>query len=150
MEPNFIKNYINDVFQRLIEIHGLEIIKELNQGQLYMIEFISKDFVIKLEKYFREFYASLYKVNRPDEEINLFNLLEYLRQDDTGIFKSEYFHKEKDIKQCYIKQLNYISSVIYENYTLIDDFFADTNYEIKIAEFEQYWKNKHPGLYKGI
>jgi hypothetical protein len=146
MERNFVK-YIYEFFKKLIEIHGFGIKTEVNDGQSYMIEYSSKDFVIKIEKYFREFYVSLYKLDDLDNEMNLFNLLEYLKQGVTDTPKSEYFRKEKDIEESYRKQLKYISSVIYDNYSVINDFFED-NYKSKITDFEEYWKNRHPELYK--
>ncbi|MCH6201539.1 hypothetical protein MMU07_18300 [Aquiflexum sp. LQ15W] len=146
MEQNFIK-HINEFFKRLIEVHGFQIKTELNEKESYMIEYTSSSFVFKIEKYFREFYATLYKLNKPDKEINLFNLLEYLRHGDVQVPKSEYFRNEKDIEECYKKQLNHISGVIYENYDLINDFFSGNEYELKIIEFENYWKSKHPELY---
>lgn len=147
MEQNFIK-YIYEFFKKLIEVYGFRIKHELNDGQSYTIKYSSKDFVIKIEKYFREFYVSLYKISDTDNGINLFNLLEYLKQGSTDVPKSEYFRKEKDIEECYRKQLYHISSAIYENYALINDFFSGNNYELKIAEFEKYWKNEHPELYQ--
>lgn len=149
MEQSFVKDTYN-FFEKLVEIHGFKIKTQINEEQSYMIEFSSSDFVLKIEKYFREFYATLYKIDRPDNEVNLFNLLEYLRQGDTQIPKSEYFSKEKDIQEGYRKQLAHISSVIYENYRVINDFFSNEDYEIKLAEFEKYWKNKHPELYKKV
>ena len=146
MEQKFIK-YIYEFFKRLIEIYGFRIKTELNEGQSYMIEYDSGNFVIKIEKYFREFYATHYKLDSPDKEINLFNLLEYLRQGDAQVPKSEYFRNEKDIEECYKKQLNHISGAIYENYNLINDFFNGNEYELKMIEFENYWKSKHPDLY---
>lgn len=143
MEQSFVK-YIYEFLKSLIEIYGFRIKTELNEGQSYMIEYSSNDFVIKIEKYFREFYVSLYKIDKPDNEVNLFNLLEYLKQADSKAPRSEYFRKEKDIEECYRKQLSHISSVVYENYDLIKDFFSSDNY----PEFEKYWKNKHPELYE--
>ena len=147
MEKSFIK-YIYEFFKWLIEMYGFQIRAELNEGQSYMIEYTSNNFVIKIEKYFREFYASFYEINKPDNEINLFNLLEYLKQDDSKTPKSEYFREEKDINECYRKQLSYISSVIHENYDLINAFFNKDNYEVNIARFEEYWKGKHPEFYR--
>jgi hypothetical protein len=135
MEQNFI-NYIYEFFKRLIEVYGLQIKAELNEGQSYMIEYSSGNFVIKIEKYFREFYVTLYKPNEPDKEINLFNLLEYLRQGDAQVPKSKYFRNENDVEECYKKQLNQISEVIYENYNLINDFFSGNDYELNMIEFE--------------
>ncbi|SFC87191.1 hypothetical protein SAMN05421747_1522 [Parapedobacter composti] len=146
MKQSFIK-FIYEFFKRLVEVNGFKIKTELKEGQSYMIEYSSDSFVIKIEKYFREFYATLYKINKPDSEINLFNLLEYLKQGSVEIPSSKYFRKEKDIEECYRKQLIHISTVIYENFDLIADFFNEPKYELNVIEFEKYWKNKHPELY---
>ena len=113
-----------------------------------MIEFSSNDFVIRIEKYFREFYASLYKMGKADYEVNLFNLLEYLKQNDDEKPESNYFRNEKDLDECYRKQIDYISSTIYKNYNLINDFFNRQDYESNVSSFEKYWKIKHPEFYR--
>jgi hypothetical protein len=146
MEQNFIK-YISEFFRRLIEVYNFEIKTEKKEGQSYMIEFISNGFVIKIEKYFQEFYSTLYKINKQDSEINLFNLLEYLKQRSEEIPSSEYFRKERDIDECYRKQLSHISTLIYANIDVIADFFNEAKYELNVIEFEKYWKSKHPELY---
>ena len=147
MEQNFVK-YIHEFFEKLVEHFQFKIKKELIQEQSYVIEYISKNFVIKIEKYFREFYARLYEINDLNNEINLFNLLEYLNQGSINVFKSEYFRNEKNLEECYRKQLEHISSAAYTNFFLINDFFSQDKYKLKIADFEKYWKNKHPELYK--
>lgn len=149
MEPAFIK-YNYEFFKKLTEVYGFKIKTELIEEQSYMIEYRSDNFIIKIEKYFREFYVTLYKINKPDKEVNLFNLLEFLKQGDKHVPKSEYFHTEKDIEECYKKQFAHISSVIYDNYELIYDFFREEKYELKVMEFEKYWKGKHPEFYKKV
>lgn len=146
MEQNFIK-HIYDVFKKMVEVYHFQKKTEMNKGQSYTIEYSSDIFVIKIEKYFREFYATLYKVNKPNREINLFNLLEYLSAGNMEAPKSEYFRKEKNIEECYRKQISHISSVIYDSYDRINEFFREENYDLKMAEFEKYWKNKHPEFY---
>ena len=148
MDQNIISFTVKESFNKLINLYSFRLKQEINDGQTYSIDFSSKDFVIKVEKYFREFYVSLHKITDPDNGINLFNLLEYLKEGTVNVPKSEYFRKEKDIEECYKKQLNHISTVIYENYSLISDFFSNDDYEIKILEFEKYWKNKHPEFYQ--
>ena len=146
MEKTFLK-YIDDFFKKLIEIYEFRIKAELNDGQSYMIEYNSKDFVIKIEKYFREFYISLYKISDPDNGIELFNLLEYLKQGTSDVPKSEYFRKEKNIEECFRKQLLHISTSIYENYSAINDYFNNDNYESKVADMKKFRCNKYPELY---
>jgi hypothetical protein len=87
MGQNFIE-YIYEVFKKMIEVNHFQKKTEMNEGQSYKIEYSSDVFVIKVEKYFREFYATLYKINKPNNEINLFNLLEYLYGDNTEVPKS--------------------------------------------------------------
>lgn len=146
MEQSFIK-YIYEFFKRLVEVYGFKTKSELKEEQSYMIEYSSGCFVIKIEKYFREFYSTLYKINKPNSEINLFNLMEYLKQGSAETPSSDYFRKEKDIEECYRKQLAHISTVIYENFDLLTDFFNDAKYELNVIEFEKYWKSKHPEFY---
>lgn len=147
MEQNFII-YVYQYFKNLIELYGFHIIKEFKDEQSYLIEYSSDDFVIKIEKYYREFYPTIYKIGKPNSEINFFNLLEYLKKGNVEIPVSNYFHKEKDIEECYKKQLAHISSVIIENLDLIFNFFNKDKYETNVLEFEKYWKSKHPELYK--
>ena len=147
MEQTFIK-YIHEFFKKHIEAYGFSIKEELIEGQSYMIEFSSKDFVIKIDKYFREFYVSLYKFDYPDHGIELFNLLEYLKQDTTEVPRPEYFRKEKDLEECYRKQLLHISKVFDENYIVINDYFNATDFESKVADMKRFRRKKYPELYK--
>lgn len=78
MEQRFIK-YLYDSFAKLIEKYGFNKVNEVNEGQSYWIEYRSNTFGIKIEKYRREFYTSLYKTGT-DKEIDLFNLLRYLNK----------------------------------------------------------------------
>ncbi|WP_183577507.1 hypothetical protein HDF18_11125 [Mucilaginibacter sp. X5P1] len=146
MEQIFTK-HINELFKKLIDTYGFKRKTDLNENESYMILFASEKIAIRIEKYFRELYTSLYKVDEPDFEVNLFNLLDYLIQDDEKVPQGEYFHREKDLEECYKKQLTYVSSVIDENYDLISDFFNADKYELRTAEFEKYWRNKHPEFY---
>lgn len=127
MDAPFIK-YIYSFFNRLVELHGFKKKHELADGQCYMVEYSSENFVIKIEKYFREFYASVYQLNDLENEINLFNLLEYLKQDDTPI-QSEYYNKENDLDGCFRKQLDHISSTFFDNHHLIIGFYNDNTYK---------------------
>jgi hypothetical protein len=74
--------------------------------------------------------------------------MQYLKQGDIQIPVSDYFRKEKDIDECVRKQFAQISSIIYDNYNLIGNFFSSDNYDINMSEFDKFWRNKHPELYK--
>jgi hypothetical protein len=149
MEQIFEK-YICCFFEKLMKVYSFKIKSEINEGQTYMIEYSSTDFVIKIEKYFREFYVTMYKVNDESNEINLFNLLEFVKQNDLNTPKSKYFRTEKNLEVCYKEQLKYLSTVIYDHYAIIIDFFCNDNYESRLAEFDKYWQDKHPELYRTI
>jgi hypothetical protein len=146
MKQIFLK-YIDTFFKKLIDT-GFTVKDEFNDGQSYFIEFSSKTFVIKIEKYFREFYTTIYRLDNPQKEINLFNLLDYLNRDDESKSTRASFHKEKDIEECYRKQLHEISTLIYDNYKAIDDFFMGENYESRSTDLRNYVINKYPELFK--
>jgi|GEM_PF-1786364 len=147
MEYNFIE-YVNEYFKKFIELYGFNASAKINEKQSFLVVLESKYFVIEIEKYFREFYASLYKPGQSDNAINLFNLLGYLRRNDKSVPTSNYFHEEKDLEESYRKQLIYISSTIYENYDLISSFFNEGDLKLKFAGFDKYWKKRHPEFYK--
>lgn len=138
---------VNDFFKFLLSDFNFQINKEECKNDDYSIEYSSTSFVIKIEKYFKEFYVTLYKPNSSNSEINLFNLLQFLRRGELLIPASDYFKNEKNIDQCYQKQLAYLSKIIYKNYDQINDFFDEKKYQENIIELEDFWRSKHPELY---
>jgi hypothetical protein len=148
MGQNFLKHLYN-CFAGLIDRYGFSKENELNDGQSYSVEYSSNIFVIKFEKYRREFYATLYKTGHSDDEINLFNLLRYLNRDFTEF---EYFygelHGENELEEYYRKQFNHISNTIYENFVVINDFFSSGNYESKFTDIRKFMLKKYPELFR--
>lgn len=145
-----IKRYIDDFFGALISKFDFEIKSQVVSDESFLMEYVSESYVIKIEKYHREFYPSVYSLSDHENEINLFNLLGFLKQDDSNAPKSEFFRKEKNIEECYWKQLNHISSAIYDNLNLLDDFFFEDMYKRNALKFHNYWKSKHPELYRTL
>jgi len=146
MEYNFIE-HVYTSFSKLVERHGLKKGRELNDGQSYSIEYLSDAFAIKIEKYRREFYATLYKTGNIDREVNLFNLLFYLNQESSNVPKSDYFTSEGNLEECYRKQLNHISATIYENFEAINNFFSSENFDLKFSGIEKFMLCKYPQLF---
>lgn len=145
-----IKKYTDDFFGTLISKFSFEIKSEIISDESYLMEYVSESYVIKMEKYYREFYPSVYSLCDQDNEINFFNLLGFLKQEGSNTLKSEFFRKEKDIGECYRKQLNYVSSAIYDSLDLLHDFFSKDKYKENALEFHRYWKSKHPELYRTL
>jgi len=100
-----------------------------------LVEYVSERYVINIEKYYREFYPSVYSLSDQGNEINFFNLLRFLKQNDSNAPKSDFFRKEKNIEEIYKKQLNHISSVIYGSLNLLDIFFSKDKYEENVLAF---------------
>jgi hypothetical protein len=73
MKSNFAK-YVSQYFDEFIKNNLFIKQYELDDGQSYIVEFSTDLFVVKIEKYRKEFYVTLYKIGYSDEEINLFNL----------------------------------------------------------------------------
>ena len=147
MNDKFVE-YLYSSFTKLVERYGFSKLNELNDEQSYSIEYGSNTFVIKLEKYRREFYVALYKTGYPNNGVSLFNLLSYLNQTSLYVPMFKSFQEEKDLDECYKKQLNYISNTIYDNFAAINDFFKSGNYESKMADIDKFMLNKYPELFK--
>lgn len=143
---NFIK-YVYVYFSKPLEKYKFIKENEFTEGDSYSVEYKSDSFVIKIIKYRREFYLTLYKSENPKNEINLFNLLQYLNK-TTEIPKSNYFTDENEIDESYRKQLNYLSTCLYENFEEINVFFSNKSYESKVVDLENFMINKYPNLFK--
>ena len=74
-------------------------------------------------------------------------MLCYLNQESSNIPKSEYFTDDSNLEECYKKQMNYISDMIYENFDIINDFFNDVDFDLRFAEIEKFMLNKYPNLF---
>jgi len=148
MERKFPK-YLYESFSRLIDKYGFIKSAEVKEENVYSIEYYSDVFVIKLEKYFREFYVSLFKTGYPDNGVNLFNLLNYLNTASSDTAKSKFFEEEKDLDERYKMQFNYIVDTIDENFPAINDFFNSGDYKTKMGEIRKFMIKKYPNLFKG-
>ena len=61
------QSYLYEKFSKFIEKYRFSKTNEPKDGQEYSIEYHSNTFVIKLQKYRREFEAAVYKSSNPDE-----------------------------------------------------------------------------------
>jgi hypothetical protein len=147
MEQRYVE-YLYDSFAKLVAQYCFNKSRELNEDQSYSIEYACPDFVVRIDKYWREFYAILFKPERPDGGVELFNLLGYLNQWSPDVPTSNYFSDEKDVGESYKKQFDYIAKTIYDNFAVIDGFFKSKDYESKLEEISEYMVKKYPNLFK--
>lgn len=148
MDELFLKSADESLSKLIRKYHFIKR-KSVNDNESYYIEYSSNSFGIKLEKYHREVYATLYRLDYPKKEINLFNLLNFLNQNrDSNYITSNYFDKEKDINKCYKMQLKNLSMIIYENFDLLNDFFNSENYLSNFENVEKFMINKYPAFFK--
>lgn len=143
MKSNVLQ-YVHEYFERI----GFKKQNELDDDQSYSVEYTSDVFVVKLEKYRREFYVTLYRTGHPDDEIGLFNLLQYLNKGVPEAFEANYFSDESNIDECYRKQLQYLSATVQENLTAISEFFRIGDYDLKIKAVQKFMMEKYPQLFK--
>lgn len=143
-----LREIISSSFGSLAEKHGLHQQKEVNDAQSYSLEYSSKYFTLKLEKYRDEFYATLYKQGNSDKEIGLFNLLAYLAGPLLDCPAAEYFHNESNIEERYRKQLIHIATALDQHFTAISDFLEAEDYASKAAKVNEFMVNKYPELFK--
>jgi hypothetical protein len=149
MEQKFVK-YLYSSFAQLVERYGFVKQGEINEGKSYSIEYCSDIFTIKLEKYSREFYVTLYKTGSPDNGVNLFNLLDYLKSSNFSNFK--YFDGELQgeiqLGEYYKKQFNHLATTVQDNMVMINNFFNSENLESKLSDITKFMLDKYPALFK--
>ena len=145
-----VVNHIHKSFEKLYEVYGFSVLNEINEDGYYMIEYGSADFTIEIERYRRELYASVYKTDKHKDGIGLHNLMDFLKQDSTDKSEANFFRKETNLDECYKKQVSYIVTILFDNYSLIKDFYKSDNFQLRYDEFVKYWKTKHPEFYKTL
>jgi hypothetical protein len=141
MEQKYIKS-IYSYFERLLNLYSFEVTSEINEDQSYLIEFSSTDYTIKIEKYFREFYLTLYRNDDSENEISMFNLIEFLHQDDLNTPKFKSFGGARDMEECFIKQFEHLSTVFFNYHSEINGFFSNANYKSNIEYLKLYCMSK--------
>jgi hypothetical protein len=125
----------------------LELSRIQKSNKNLTFEYNLANFQIKLENYHKEIYLIISKNNDTENEINLFNLLEFLYQENKNKPESNYYKNEENLEQCLKKQIFYLSEILYNNLTLIKDFFKEVNYKTNIEKFNTFWKSSHSDLY---
>jgi hypothetical protein len=143
-----VRSIITVSFKTLVERHGFRPSEETDAGDTCTTKFISSSFVLTLEKYRHEFYATLSRPNDENRQISLFNLLAYLAQSSGGAPSAEYFADEKRIEERYRKQLAHIADAITRNLAAIERFFDSGDYQQKFADVEKFMMDKYPKLFR--
>jgi hypothetical protein len=143
-----IVQYLHDCFAILVDKYGFAKLVEFNDEHSYSIEYGSKTFLIRIDKYYREFYVIVSKPGASYTGVNLYNLLDYQFRNSSQKDISNYFSEEKNIDECLKKQLAYISTAIVDNFDTIHLFFNDENYAAKLQEITQFMLHTYPNLFK--
>lgn len=139
--------FIEQFFELKIKNEGINLQRVQFNSLNSNIEYKFQNFRIKIETYFKEIYITLFNERYRKDEINLFNLLEFLNQKNEIYPTSNYFHNEKDIDICIKKQLLFLSQILIESFIQITEFFNDSKYLNNINKFYNYHRNKYSDLY---
>jgi hypothetical protein len=141
-----LSTYVNDCFSNLVKRFGLNKTDEIYSEHEYLIEYSSKFFKIKIEKYHRTFDAALYKIGNNEAGIDLFNLLGYLHKNEANIPESNYFENETDLIVCFKKQITHITTLLSENFETINEFFSFGDYNSKRKDLKNFLIEKYPEM----
>jgi hypothetical protein len=140
-------SYAKLCFTNLVKVHEFQYRTDLIDSSSFIMEFDSKIFNIKIEKYRNEFYTTLCKINYPNDEINLYNLLDYIfKTDNNDRVFSNYFDEFTDF-ESYKLQIKYISDLIYDNFNAINNFFNNEDYMFKYEDLRKFIIMKYPDIF---
>ncbi len=144
-----ILKHIDICFSKLIKKHGFVKRNEVNTKDDYSIEFWSDTFMLKIEKYRRDFQPTLFSSTFKDKGISLFNLFRFL---EIKFSEFNYYHNElsgeKELEEYYKKQISYISDLLYKNLSLIQGFFDKPNFKSRLADINAFMIKEYPYLFK--
>jgi hypothetical protein len=145
MSNNMITD-INNYFSSF-EQYGFVKKSEKINNKVFEVVFRSKELIIRLEKYRREIYVYIANSSAPDEEVNLFTLLEYLNRNTGKHIKSNYFPNIENDDECYRLQIKWIVDAVTSNFNEINNFILSPDFKQKIDEVRLYIKEKYPDLF---
>lgn len=144
-----IKKIVIECFSKYVIKYNLTYKDEFYDHQSLCIEYQSENFIIKIEKYRRDFDIILYKIGFCDDGINLFNLLRYLNVNISEFeYYNEAFNDIKALNDYYKKRLNFISTALFSNFEIIDNFFIEKNYKSNLEKINNYMIKEYPNLFK--
>lgn len=142
------QKYINQVqisFNYLIADHGFLKGGEVNSGDIYFSVYESLSFCVKVEKYRKDFYITLFRPAMPELEIELFNLLSFLSRKGEKTLKSISRDKGKDPIR---KQVTTLAGTLLSNLEIIRLFFMDSSFEERVDELRSELIKMNPDLFK--
>ena len=138
-----LKSLVSQVFTEFNETNGFELKISSEKG---FIEFESELFTVKLERYRDELYVYLYKYG--SDEINLFNLVNYLHQGTLSEVRSNYFRREEYIESRWKSQARYIVEVLNKNFEEIRKFYRARDYHQLVKDVEAFVVRSNPDLFQ--
>ncbi|MEI6219657.1 MAG: hypothetical protein WCP86_12210 [bacterium] len=144
---NRLGEHIDRYFGFLVSEHGFVKGEAASDRQSFEIVFHSKTFNLKIQTYHRGIDAYLCKPIKPDDEINLFLLLQFLYEDTNKKISSNYFADTKDLDETYRLQIKWIAAAIESHLNEIKAFFAASDFEKSVIAVRQYVIAKNPELF---
>lgn len=143
-----ITTLVNQYFSFLKVNHGFVLSGQEIHNSDYRIVMTSPDLVIKLEKYRRELYCYISRLDDPESEVHLFNLLRYLSSGNISESSLQYFSHIEDATESLTLQLKLISGKIQDNYLSIAEFFEKENYKSNLSKLNAFVMKQNPNLFK--
>lgn len=143
-----LDEYVQSYFRFLTEDYNFIESVSVSDGQAFQVEFCSKAVNVKIEKYRREIYVNLYKPSNPNNEMNLFVLLQFLHEKtDRKTIASNYFSDVNDIGECFRLQIQDVATALKSNIDDIMSFFLSEDFENKIYDVNRFVIDHHPELF---
>jgi hypothetical protein len=138
---------VHEHFAFLIHKREFKLCDTSSDDESFALEFISKVFDVKLEKYRREIYAYVRKHGCADDEINLFALVQYLHRDEAAQPSSNYFPAVKDLDDSLRMQTRWIAETFRCHWREIEQFFLSSELDKNLERINAYVMTQHPELF---
>jgi hypothetical protein len=142
-------DFLHDSFAELVNRCGFVRVNEFRDDQVFFTEFQSDIFGIRLEKYRREIYPTVFKVGHRKDYINLYNLLRFLQIPFAEFtYQRGKFKETHELELYYPKQIEHISETILENLNPLIGFFKEEDYKEKVDRIREFMIDRYPEVFK--
>jgi hypothetical protein len=134
-------------FDKLIDKYGFSRGSQNNDETAFWVQYVSPVFGVTIEEYHRTFTVTLHKISFPESEIDLFNLVRYLKVPFERLDYVFDISDKKELEEYYIRQFAYLSDSLIANIDKITAFFEERDFEQQFRNVRDFVIRTYPNIF---
>ena len=102
---------------------------------------------IRIQSYHRELYVYASRVDDPEEESSVFNVVNFMRRNTGEKVRVEYYHSVPSLIESYTKQASFVAEFLQVHLDEIETFFSDPEFRTNFQALDKYVVSENPDLF---